>query len=96
MLNGLVSYYRGFNTNDSKGLKEKVIGYGKYTGFDYAGLKLADPTLVTEVETAKFAHTPVTANTALYGGTWATNLVIEPAAEADWSVPLSLWTVCGT
>lgn len=73
MLNGLVAYYRGFNTAATKTLAGKVIGLGENKGFDSTKLKLTTAGgALTNVAAAKFTLTPVTANTALYGGTWAT------------------------
>lgn len=40
--------------------------------------------------------TPTDATKAYMGATWATTIEITVAAKADWTKPLSLWTLCGT
>jgi hypothetical protein len=95
MLNGLVAYYKGFGANGATFVGD-VILEGENKGFDSSKLKLnTASSTITNVASANFKIVPVTAATALYGGEWATALTLAPAAEADWSVPLSLWTVCG-
>jgi hypothetical protein len=72
MLNGLSSYYWGMNAAATKTLAGKVIANGENKGFAAATLLLGASGDVTAVLAAKFTLTPVTAATALYGGTWAT------------------------
>lgn len=59
-------------TDALKGLKGRVIAAGENKGFAFGTLKLGANADVTEVTSAKFTLTPVVANTALLGGTWAT------------------------
>jgi len=64
-----------------------VDGTFDKTNTVFASTNLAD------IVTADFKMTH--ANTALMGGTWATTMEVAVAAEADWSLPLSMWMMCG-
>lgn len=79
-----------------KGLKDKTIAGGSMKDAKFDKDNFAFTKTVTEVVTANFKMSPTDAAKALMGATWATTIEINAAKPADWSMPLSLHTVCGT
>lgn len=63
--------------------------------YDATDLVLAD-SKTTAVKTAEFKMTPATKDKNIMGTTFATTVEITVSAEADWTLALSLWMMCGT